>query len=521
MIIPYPSKAFRFWQNLKAWQLYFLAFLSGAALTFTLAPFCVLPLGFLSFTLFALLLRKITLLFSFSAYQKLKASFFLGWSFAFGYFTFGLWWLGSALFINPSRDLWALPLALLALPAFLSLYWGASTLFTALFTRYSIIIQFFFLAASFALMEWLRSFLFTGFAWNSLGYCLMPSVFFMQPAALFGLYGMNFFAVLFFSAPSLFFCSSGWQQKALLAAVGSLCLIFLLFSGWRLHHAPAIAEEIAEPYLLIRLVQPDTAQQEKTDNLQRFNTLQKLLALSTKSTNDRQHPYPDVIIWPETALPYVPEFMPQVLDYIRLKLHNKQILLTGAVHAKAEKNPRAKQGSPQLRFFNSLLAIDARHPLLAVSNKQHLVPFGEYLPFAPLWEKLHLHAIAQAIGQYSAGSERRSVVLGNGLIYLPLICYEATFPHELCYNGMRANIIINVTNDAWYPHTIEAYQHFQQAQLRAVEQNLPLIRVANRGICALIDAYGRILYAVGPGKTVIKDCKLSKNMFLNRGTFGT
>ena len=144
-----------------------------------------------------------------------------------------------------------------------------------------------------------------------------------------------------------------------------------------------------------------------------------------------------------------------------------------------------------MRIYNSILAIDGEGTLIGARDKTHLVPFGEYLPFADLLEPLGLQQVVAGSG-FAAGNRRQTLALADSPPLLPLICYEIIFPGRVIPDGTaRPEWIVNLTNDAWYGNTPGPYQHAHQAQVRAVETGLPLVRAANSGISMVTDGHGR------------------------------
>ena len=147
------------------------------------------------------------------------------------------------------------------------------------------------------------------------------------------------------------------------------------------------------------------------------------------------------------------------------------------------------------------------------------MPFGEYLPLRTVLESIGLGTIAESPGAFTPGTRRLTVPVPGDLHFLPLICYEAIFPRELKAEGPSADFMVNVTNDAWYGATPGPYQHFRQAQLRAVETGLPLVRAGNNGVSAVTDGRGRVLEGLALNTVGYIDVKLPKKMKGN-GTIG-
>ena len=131
--------------------------------------------------------------------------------------------------------------------------------------------------------------------------------------------------------------------------------------------------------------------------------------------------------------------------------------------------------------------IDHEGSIVALYDKVHLVPFGEYLPFQRLLESLGLQQLTKQPGGFQAGDRRRLIAVPGAPLALPLICYEIVFPGEVMPQGQRPGWIVNVTNDGWFGISSGPFQHFQQARVRAIEEGLPLVRAANTGISAVVD----------------------------------
>jgi apolipoprotein N-acyltransferase len=148
------------------------------------------------------------------------------------------------------------------------------------------------------------------------------------------------------------------------------------------------------------------------------------------------------------------------------------------------------------RYYNSVVAIDDQGVIVDAVDKVHLVPFGEYLPFSGLLRRLGIERLVAGPMNFSAGSERHALEVPGGIRAVPFICYEIIFPELVAVDVASAGLIVNVTNDAWFGDTPGPYQHFRQAQLRAVENGLPLVRAANNGISAVVDARGRVVDAL-------------------------
>jgi apolipoprotein N-acyltransferase len=203
----------------------------------------------------------------------------------------------------------------------------------------------------------------------------------------------------------------------------------------------------------------------------------KLVEMSRRPGFDRLA----AIIWPETALPFIIEPGSPALEVMATAAPPRGYLLTGA----ARGTGRRDEG-----VWNSLLVIDPAGAIVANYDKVHLVPLGEYIPFHK-----QLAPVSGLIGRgsFEVGEDRVTLDVPGLPSFSPVICYEVIFPGAVTGPGARPRWLLNVTNDAWFDLSYGPLQHLTSARLRAVEEGLPMIRVANTGVSAVIDAYGRVL----------------------------
>ena len=272
------------------------------------------------------------------------------------------------------------------------------------------------------------------------------------------------------------------------AAAGALALIGAVWG----YGACMLAQPMpADRDATLRLVQPNAAQHAKWDP-DLANQFFDLLLRFTAA-----YPPPDLVIWPETALPYLMDRHSELPAMIG-QAGNGAVVIVGRQRLEGD------------RGFNTLTALAPDGSVLAEYDKHHLVPFGEYTPFGDaLFEWLNISAFASATGNgYSAGPGPQVIDLGPKLgKVLPLICYEAVFPQDLRGTG-RADWILQITNDAWFGTLSGPFQHLAQARLRAIEQGLPLVRVANTGVTGVYDARGRQVAALAFGTAAYLDAAL-------------
>ncbi|HSG94336.1 MAG TPA: apolipoprotein N-acyltransferase, partial [Afifellaceae bacterium] len=450
------------------WRRRFIALFTGALSALAQAPFFAFPVLWLTFPVFVWLLDGSVATASRGGARRFWPAFSAGWWFGFGYFLAGLWWIGAAFLVDAEQFAWLLPLAVIALPAGLAMFWGLAAAAAQLFWRddWRRILA---LAAALGTAEWARGHVLTGFPWNAIGYALTAGEVLMQSAAAFGLHALNILAVLIFAAPAALVPPSAQARRNIaipalaLASLGGLAL----FGFIRLDQAP----RASVPDVTVRIVQPAIEQAEKWKPENRQAIFQSYLNLS----NDGGLPEDGtglVLVWPESAFPFALTEEPGALAAIGTMLPDGASLVTGAARVEAVSGSRASDSSR--RVFNSVYVINDRGEIDDAYDKVHLVPFGEYLPFQKTLESFGLQQLTKLPGGFSAGPRRRALALPAAPAFSPLICYEIIFPGEVVPDDPRPGFMLNVTNDSWYGRTPGPYQHLHQARVRSVEEGLPL-----------------------------------------------
>jgi len=465
---------------LWGWRRLAVAFAAGALLVLTQAPYDFFAAGFVAFPVLVWLLDGATAEVSSNPLRRLKPAFAIGWWFGFGYFLAGLWWIGGALLIEAESFAWALPFAVLGIPLLLAFFYGFATAGARIFWGNDIC-RIAALAFGFGLVEWLRAVLFTGFPWNPVGLAAMPTPLLMQSVAVTSVTGMNALAVFVFAMPALLAGRRNLRLGLILALV--LIAAHVGFGYVRLNAPPEASTET----LAVRIVQPSIDLSEKWDDSVRDRVFQTTMDLSGRPT-EAGKPAPRLILWPETAVPFFFTERPDALAAIGEMLQPGQMLVTGAVREEAS-------GSAPL-YYNSVIAIDHSGEIVDAVDKVHLVPFGEYIPFADVAARLGIGQLVAGPMNFVAGNTRHPLQLPGGILTAPFICYEIIFPEMVAVDAASTRLIVNVTNDAWFGDTPGPYQHFRQAQVRAVENGVAVLRAANNGISGVVDARGRIVDAL-------------------------
>jgi apolipoprotein N-acyltransferase len=251
-------------------------------------------------------------------------------------------------------------------------------------------------------------------------------------------------------------------------------------------------------------MQPNLPQDDKFNYSAKAQVMDRYLRLSDRATGPQSNGARDFthLIWPEAAFPFFLTREPDALAQIAALLKPSTKLIVGAVRAPGNANARNPQA------YNSIYVIDADGSIRGIYDKVHLVPFGEYLPFQRLLERIGLMQLTKVVGGFLSGDRRRAMDVGAAPKMLPLICYEAIFPGAAVPQGERPGWLVNVTNDGWFGISSGPFQHFQQARVLAIAEGLPLVRAANTGISAVIDPVGRIIAALPLGIEGVLDSRL-------------
>ena len=487
---------------MSGWHRNGVAILAGIVSALAMPPFDLVFLLFATFPILVWLLDGAASEPSSNIFGKLWEGFKPGFFFGFGYFFAGLWWIGSAFLIEAEAFLWALPIAIIAVPFGLALFWGSATALARIFWS-GTAGRLFMLAACFTLFEYLRGFVLTGLPWNPISGAAYFRPVMMQSASVIGIYGMTAFAVFVFSTAGVIVPGVDNQSRTRKFTLILSALFVATHVGygiWRLQEAKL---EFV-PEVALRLIQPNIDQRNKFDQEKEAENFQKHMDLSVsegegdkKGLSGTTH-----LIWPESVFPYLLTQRRDTLAAIGSMLPKGTSLLTGAARAEA-----ATSGSEGF-VFNSVYVIDDEGEIVSAADKTHLVPFGEYVPFQSIVSTFGIEQLANQDSGFEAGSSRKLLSTGIGPKILPLICYEIIFSGELWNKEERPGWIVNLTNDAWFGNTPGPYQHLRQSILRGVEEGLPLVRVANSGISGVYDPYGRVIKELELGKAGIIDSQL-------------
>lgn len=481
LVTPTPAvtRAAVFAATLRPWQRGALLVAIGALTAAALPPLHLIPTLWICFPL---------LLWAMDADPRPRGAFVAGWCFGAGHFATGLYWISHALLIEPWRHGWLVPFAIGGFGAGLGIFIGLATL-AARLTAPAGPARVLALAATWTLQEWLRSWIFTGFPWNLMGTVWMPLEGMTQAAAVVGTYGLSLVTVAAATMPA----TLAWLPRRWATAwtVGMLAVLAAIWGAGALRLAAAASDTV--PGVRVRLVQAGVEQALKWRDDMRLPHLRDHVALSRGPGFDAvTH-----VVWPESAAPFFLDLDTMHRGIAAEAAPPGGLLITGAVR-------RTPPGVEPLQVWNSLLAIDAAAQVAAVYDKVHLVPFGEYMPLRMILPAAVEKLTAGSV-DFSAGAQRTTVTVPGTPPFTPLICYEIIFPANVVGPGQRPQWLVNATNDGWFGLSAGPHQHFASARMRAIEEGLPVARVANTGISAIIDPHGRVLGRLDLGARGVVD----------------
>jgi len=471
---------------MTGWRGMLLAFAAGSASATGFAPLNCFAALLAGYAVLVLLLDGAAL-----GPRPLRRAAILGWAFYFGQFLIGWHWIVYPFLIYPDVNLWQLPFAGL-LPAGVALFGAAACGLAILFWPQGPgrILVF---AVVMALSEWLRGHLFTGFPWNLSGYGWGASLALLQSASLMGAYGLSFLTILLGASLAELF-SRRWRLPVAMIA------LFVALWGFGVQRLSATPVRDV-PGVSLRLVQPNIPQAEKYVRALLPRNWRRLMELSIQPPAPNQKA-PTHIVWPEAATGFPLARSAQALDQIAQLTARGQSLITGS--------DRIVPGTRTITAYNSLYLFGPGGAPPSVYDKFHLVPFGEYLPFAGLLNALGFSQLTVGSG-FAAGDHPHVLDAGIAPPMTPLICYEVIFPHAVVDPaGPRPGWLVNITDDSWFGPWAGPQQHLLIAQVRAIEEGLPIARAANTGISAMIDPLGRVRAQLGLNKIGVVDASLPR-----------
>ncbi|MFV0437244.1 MAG: apolipoprotein N-acyltransferase [Desulfopila sp.] len=333
--------------------------------------------------------------------------------------------------------------------------------------------------------DWLRGWLFSGFPWMDIGYALAYQPWAIQLAELFGHGSVSYLLVLLNTLLTLVFLHRGRPRRLGSPLVLSALLFaaVALYSGWRWQDLTKTMASPATAHMAVGIVQGNIDQDVKWSPENQQRTLTTYIR-SSQALWQAERP-PELIVWPETALPFYPQVSAGLAPLTRLVARFDAPILTGAPWFEAT-GPERKD----IRYYNSAQLLAPDGLFVASYYKSHLVPFGEYVPlrkFLPF-----LSPLVEAVGDFTPGQVERPLVWRESRIGV-LICFESIFADiSRKWSQSGANLLVNLTNDAWYGKSSAPHHSMAMTIFRAVETRRSIVRSANTGISGFIDPLGRL-----------------------------
>jgi len=470
---------------------YYFPFILGLCTSFSLPPYSYTFINFITFTCLSVLLLSAK-----RAECGNRSFFLIGWFFGLGFFISGLYWISISLTHDNSFKI-LIPFALVIIPSFLAIFYGVATLILKRFVspKVSFILIF---SLVFAIIEYLRGNILSGFPWNLIAYSWSWSREAIQFVSLIGTYGFNLLSITIFSFPFIFFIKVERIYK-IKAFIILFIIIGVIFSFGVRVSKNKIYTDIND--FSIKIVSPNIELNEFFKNGNDNQTIKKLIKLSDPDKEQKT-----IFVWPEGM--FSSTYLNEINKYKEIFYENfsdNHLIIFGINKLEYKDNKE--------HIYNSLVVADNNLNLLASYNKNKLVPFGEFLPYEDFFYKIGLKKITYGYRSFSKGGNRTIINIKNNKYnfnFLPLICYEIIYSGKLKDKKQKFNLIVNISEDGWFGNSIGPYQHFTHAVYRAIEEGVYVVRSTNNGISAFISPYGEIVNSLKSNEKGVIEVKISK-----------
>ena len=476
--------------NNKFFVIFLAPFLIGAITIFGFAPYNLSIVNFFTFSVLLFLIlvvKKRTK----STYRKKKSNryfFYLGCAFGFGFFLFGNYWIVISL-THDEMFKGLIPFTLLIVPLFLSLFFGLAIAIVGIFVEKSISFILFF-SLTFSIFEFLRGSLLTGFPWNLISYTWSWSIESIQILSIIGAYGLSLISITFFCIPFLLF-EKRIIKKNILFSIFFLIIFIANYSYgiFKLNNNNfKFDEEIS-----VKIVSPNFSIKDYNTKSEEHQ-IGRLIKISDPKKDKKT-----LFIWPEGI--FYQSYLDDIKKYRNLfnnKFSENHLIILGINNYSNSGNTANK------KYFNSLVVLNHELEIVSLYNKVNLVPFGEFLPFEKTLSNFGLKKITRGYNSFSPGNERMIINLGNKYnekLILPLICYEIIYPGKIKEKNQSPDLIVNISEDAWFGKSIGPYQHFTKAVYRSIEEGVFIARSANKGISGFISPSGNVIKSLNTGES--------------------
>ena len=458
--------------------LYLIPFVIGSLTVLSFQPFNIIIVNFFILPIFFFLIFYINKK-SKSTFRKKpyrKNLFIFGSVFGFGFYLSGVSWITNSLTFDENFKI-LIPIALIIIPLFLSLFFGITTLIIGPFLNLNFLSIIIF-SGAFAFSDFIRAKVFTGFPWNLWAYSTVWANEVLQILNITGLYLYNLFVISFFTVPVIIFFRISIIKKLLIFSLSILIILFLVIYGnYEINKNRKLLNNTNQS-LFVKIISPNFDLEYGLNEREIEERFKKLIRYSDPKKNQKT-----VFIWPEGVFSgYSFDEVSIFKEMIRTNFSKEHIIIFGA--NKLDK----KTGN----FFNSMVVVNNNFKLIQGYDKLKLVPFGEFLPFEKTLNKFGFKKITEGHGSFLKGTKNNILTIDKSII-LPLICYEIIFTDLIQKSDFETNLIINISEDGWFGKTIGPDQHFAKSIFRAIENNTFLLRSANQGVSAIIDNKGTII----------------------------
>ena len=476
--------------NNKLFVIFFAPFLLGAITILGFAPYNLTFINFFTFSILLFLISKVKKSTQ-SKYRNKKSNryfFYLGCSFGFGFFLLGNYWIAISL-THDEMFKGLIPFALILIPLFLSLFFGLAILLVGTFVEKDISFILFF-SLVFSIFEFLRGNLFTGFPWNLISYTWSWSTEIVQILSLIGAYSLSLISITFFCIPFLFF-----KKEFVLKNVFFVLFCLIIFIGnysygkFKLNNSNYKFDK----EINVKIISPNFSLKDYNNQSEEFQ-IKRLIKISDPKKDKKT-----LFIWPEGI--FYQSYLEDIKKYRNLfkdKFSENHLIILGI------NNFTSINNIDDQKYFNSLAVLNYKLEILSLYNKINLVPFGEFLPFEKTLSKFGLKKITPGYSSFSSGDERMMINLGsqfNEKLILPLICYEIIYPAKIKKANQLPDLVVNISEDAWFGQSIGPQQHFTKAIYRSIEEGVFIARSANKGISAFINPNGKVLKSLNAGES--------------------
>ena len=471
----------------------FLLFVLGIFSAFSLPPFNFFLINFFTLSIFFIFLFKRL------KKETKKIFFYYGWFLGFGYFLSNLYWITISLTFDENLN-FLIPIALVVIPSFLALFYGLITFLFYLISSKNLLSAFFIFSLLFGIVEYVRGTILSGFPWNLFVYSFSKNLNFISIISLIGTYSLNLIVISLFTAPAIYVLKQSKKDIWVCVLIFLLPISFLTY-GTLQKQKFLNKEEKNIPYT-IRIIGSKISLDRYYDTASTESVIEELILLSSPMKNKKIF-----FLWPEAIIPNIyRDEMYLYNDIFKKNFDENHVIGLGIINRQFINN--------EYQFYNSFSIFDNELNLLENYDKNNLVPFGEFIPFENLFNKIGLKVISNNFGSFSKGKKRNIIEIKDNFEkfkFLPLICYEIIFSGNLSKN-FDFDFIFNISEDGWFGKSIGPQQHFTHSIFRAIENGKYVIRSANNGIAAVINPLGEIEQQINFGEDGYIDFNTSKNV---------